>query len=48
VTPFRVNGQLSSDIKNNAHKRGSIGLQHNLKEGEGGVYRFRDVRIRGL
>ena len=40
-----INGQLSSDIKHAAHKRGTIGLQHNAKQG---VYRFRNIRIREL
>jgi hypothetical protein len=40
-----VNGQLSSDIKDDTHKSGVIGLQHNAKEG---VYRFRNLRIREI
>ena len=40
-----INGQLSSDIENATHKRGTIGLQHNAKQG---VYRFRNIRIREL
>jgi hypothetical protein len=40
-----VNGQLSSDIQDATHKRGTIGLQHNAKQG---VYRFRNIRIREL
>ena len=40
-----VNGQLSSDIKDDTHKRGVIGLQHNAKDG---VYRFRNLRIREI
>jgi arylsulfatase A-like enzyme len=37
-----INGQLSSDIKDNTHKSGTIGLQHHSKEG---LYRFRNLRI---
>lgn len=37
-----VNGQLSSDIKDDTHKSGTIGLQHHSKEG---LYRFRNLRI---
>ena len=40
-----INGQLSSDIKDDKHKRGAIGLQHHTKEG---VYRFRNLRIREI
>ena len=40
-----VNGQLSSDIKDDTHKSGVIGLQHHTKEG---VYRFRNLRIREI
>jgi hypothetical protein len=40
-----INGQLSSDIKDNTHKSGTIGLQHHSEEG---VYRFRNLRIREI
>ena len=40
-----VNGQLCSDIEDAKHKSGTIGLQHNSKEG---IYRFRNLRIREL
>ena len=40
-----VNGQLCSDIEDSKHKSGTIGLQHNSKEG---IYRFRNLRIREL
>ncbi len=40
-----INGQLSSNIKDDTHKRGTIGLQHHSKEG---VYRFRNLRIREI
>jgi arylsulfatase A-like enzyme len=37
-----VNGQLSSDIKDDTHKSGTIGLQHHCKAG---LYHFRNLRI---
>jgi arylsulfatase A-like enzyme len=40
-----INGQLSSNIKDDTHKSGVIGLQHHSKEG---VYRFRNLRIKEI
>ena len=40
-----INGQLSSNIKDDTHKHGVIGLQHHSKEG---VYRFRNLRIKEI
>lgn len=41
-----VNGQLCSDIENDTHVSGAIGLQHNSTTP--GEYRFRNIRIREL
>ena len=40
-----INGQLSGDFKDDKHKHGVIGLQHNSKEG---VYCLRNLRIKEI
>ena len=40
-----ISGQLFSGFKDDKHKHGVIGLQHNSKEG---VYRFRNLRIKEI